>query len=365
MRLSLAAVGILVFTAGAYAGPMIGVKVYETRRVPAGLFDEWRSLGINTVFASVALNQDPSIREQARRTGIARFVILPVFFDPDALKADPDLYASTARGERAVEEWVEFACPTRAAYRQKKIDFVRRLVREADPDGISLDFIRHFVFWEKVYPDRPPESLPQTCFDASCLAAFEKASGVGVPVEAKTTAEKAAWILATHRDRWVQWKCDVITQTVAELSAAAREIQPRIKINLHAVPWRPEDFDGGIRRIAGQDFAALARHVDYLSPMTYHHMVKRPPEWVHAVTRELAEQVQIPVVPSIQVGKAYVENALSTEEVVSALEESLKPPSAGVVFWSWQALEDEPEKKAAVANVLARRGASRGRGARR
>ena len=64
-----------------------------------------------------------------------RFVILPIFYDPDALKADPALHAITADGERAVEEWVEFVCPSRAAFRRRKIEYVKRLLREADPDG--------------------------------------------------------------------------------------------------------------------------------------------------------------------------------------------------------------------------------------
>lgn len=61
---------------------MVGVKIYETGRDAAGLFREWRGLGINTVFASAALNRNAAFREQARRTGIARFVVLPIFFDP-------------------------------------------------------------------------------------------------------------------------------------------------------------------------------------------------------------------------------------------------------------------------------------------
>lgn len=56
--------------------PMVGVKIYETGRDATGLFREWQELGINAVFASAALNRSAAFREQARRTGIARFVIL-------------------------------------------------------------------------------------------------------------------------------------------------------------------------------------------------------------------------------------------------------------------------------------------------
>ena len=101
---------------------MIGVKVYETKREAAELCREWKQMGINTVFASASLNLDRGFRQAARQAGIARFVILPVFYDPDALKADPSLHALTADGERAVEEWVEFVCPSREAFRRRKIE---------------------------------------------------------------------------------------------------------------------------------------------------------------------------------------------------------------------------------------------------
>jgi hypothetical protein len=110
---------------------------------------------------------------------------------------------------------------------------------------------------------------------------------------------------------------------VREIAREARAIKPTVLINLHAVPWRRADFAGGILTVAGQDFAAIARYVDYVSP-----------------------------IPSIQVGKAYLDTPLPTAEFAEALRQALAPPSRGVVFWSWQALEDEPEKKAVVRQLL-------------
>ena len=331
---------------------MLGVKIYETKREAADLFREWQELGLNTVVASASLNRDPAFREQAKRTGIARFVIVPVFYDPDALKADPDLFAVTAHGERAREEWVEFACPSREEFRRRKIEWIKSLVREADPDGLSIDFIRHFVFWEKVYPDRKPETIPSTCFDASCVRSFQKATGVKLPGDLRTPPQIAAYVTANHLGAWAKWKCDLIAGMIRDIAREARTIKPTLLINVHAVPWRRTDFGGGIRTIVGQDFSQIAPHVDYISPMTYAHMVKQPPAWVHAVVEDIADVARRPVIPSIQVGKAYLETPLSVEEFSQSLKEALAPPSGGVVFWAWQAFEEEPEKKAAVQRVL-------------
>jgi hypothetical protein len=81
-------------------------------------------------------------------------------------------------------------------------------------------------------------------------------------------------------------------------------------------------------------------------------MVKQTPAWIHSVVEETANRVRMPVVPSIQVKEAYIPGPESASEFREALTESLKPPSRGVVFWNWAALEESPEKREAVKAVL-------------
>jgi hypothetical protein len=135
------------------------------------------------------------------------------------------------------------------------------------------------------------------------------------------------------------------------LAGEARRIKPGIKVNLHAVPWRREDYGGAVLTTAAQDLPRIARAVDFIQPMCYHHMVLRTPDWVHAVVEEFAGRVSTPVVPSIQVGKAYIEKDLPPEEFEAALRAALQPPSAGVVFWNWDALDRSPEKKEIVRRL--------------
>jgi hypothetical protein len=86
--------------------------------------------------------------------------------------------------------------------------------------------------------------------------------------------------------------------------------------------------------------------------MCYHHMLLRPPAWIHSVVADVSDWTQGQVLPSIQVDKAYIEPDLSASEFKAALAEALKPPSKGVVFWNWDALDRSPEKQAAVEGAL-------------
>ncbi|UCH63593.1 MAG: hypothetical protein JSU77_03885 [Fidelibacterota bacterium] len=330
---------------------MIGVKVYAIEQAPAALFQYWDELGINTVFAAPSL-LNTEFRMSARAHQIETFIIVPIFFDPDTLHLNPDLYAVTKDGNTAVEEWVEFVCPSRKEYRERKIETIRTLIRELDPDGLSLDFIRHFVFWEKVYPDRQPENIPNTCFDSQCLQKFQMDLNLSIPDSLSQVPEIAAWIRDNYLAEWTEWKCGLITGMIREIVDAAREINPGIKINVHAVPWRQDDFGNAIRNVVGQDFSKIAPHVDMLSPMTYAHMVKQKPEWVNSVVEDLAGMVKCRIIPSIQVNEAYLTEPLTVAEFEKSLIAALKKPSSGVIFWSWEQLVENPEKMEILRFVL-------------
>jgi hypothetical protein len=331
---------------------IIGVKIYDYTGNLSELFAEWESLGINTVFSSASLDSNPEFRQLARQHKIRTFIILPIFFNLEALHSDPDLYALTNRGTPAVEEWVEFVCPSREDYRKQKIDYIMNLVHDLDPDGLSLDFIRHFVFWEKVYPDRKPEDIPNTCFNIHCLQKFQSERNIQIPADLRKTSEIYAWIQDNCLAEWTNWKCELITSMIRDIATEARKIKPEIQINVHAVPWRQNDFDGSIKTVVGQDFSKIGDIVDLISPMTYAHMVRQKPEWVSSVTKDIAGQVKCAVVPSIQVNKAYLEEPVSLEEFEESLHEALKEPSRGVIFWSWDQLVENPAKKEIVRELL-------------
>jgi hypothetical protein len=59
-----------------------------------------------------------------------------------------------------------------------------------------------------------------------------------------------------------------------------------------------------------------------------------------------------PVLPSIQVSEANRKEKLTVAEFKASLTEALKPPSKGVVFWNWEALEKDPEKSSIVESLV-------------
>jgi hypothetical protein len=85
--------------------------------------------------------------------------------------------------------------------------------------------------------------------------------------------------------------------------------------------------------------------------MCYAHMLYRDPAWVGRVTRDLAARVTVPVLPSIEVKESYRREPLTAEFFAAALDQALASPSAGVVFWSWPPLSQDPAKQ----EILARR----------
>ena len=356
---------------------LVGVKIYEWKQDLAPLFAEWRRLGINTAFVSAELAGTPAFMETARKQGVPVYVIIPVFYNPEALARDPGLFAVTGTGQPAKLDWVEFVCPRRPEYRSQRLEFIRRLVRESRPDGLSIDFIRYFAFWEMVYPDAKLDPLQNTCFCPYCLEAFQKECRLAIPAALSTPRARADWILKNHLPAWAKWKQAAITAMVRDIAVAARQEKPGIKLNLHLVPWRKGDFNGAMTTVIGQDIAAIGPLVDLLSPMCYAHMVKQTPGWIHAVVQDVRSLSTNPVpqgdggtsarpvpqgdrgtvyplvIPSIQVKEEYITETLTPAQFSDYLEAALEPPSAGVVFWSWETLQADGAKKEIVRERIA------------
>lgn len=332
--------------------PIIGVKIYDYQGDYRALADRWASTGINTAFVSTTLAANDSFRQALREQNIPVYIIFPVFQDPEILERDTTLYAVTNNGTPGRDDWVEFVCPSRDAYRKEKTEELSELVRTLNPDGVSLDFIRQFVFWEMVYPDRTPESIATACFCDSCLAQFAAQEALVMPDTCITTAQKADFIQTHHLPAWNTFRTRLITSMAGNLARAAREANAGVKVNIHVVPWREEDFGNAGINVAAQDLSALAEIGDFVSPMCYSHMLKRDAPWIASVVKDMDRRAPGRVLPSIQVYPYYIADAFTAEDLRLCIRAALEPPSRGVVFWSWPLLEQDPDRVLVVKEEL-------------
>jgi len=311
-------------------------------------------MGINTAFVSAGLAGNNEFREALIRNDIRMFLIFPVFQDPVSLEQDSTLYAITNKGTNARDRWVEFVCPSRVIYRKSKVDELASIIRRLNPDGISIDFIRHFVFWEMIYPGRDPASIDRTCYCDSCVAEFSCLEGITFPDTCRTLSGKTEWITRYHQDSWDSFRSELIASMLTELAAAARQVKPDLVIGAHIVPWKKNDFGGSIIRVAGQDLEKMAPVVDYVSPMCYSKMLKRDADWIADVVSEMDLSAPGKVLPSIQVHQAYIDDPFSDDEFRQCVGSALKAPSQGVVFFSWPLFERDPARMNIAKEMIAR-----------
>ena len=331
---------------------LIGVKVYTLDENYNKFVNDISEIGINTVFAGKELSKKNGFIKTLQNHGIKVFTIWPVFFNPDTLKSDSSLYAIDQYGNKADDDWVKFTCHSRKLLRKHIVNEIYSYVKKFKPNGISLDFIRHFVYWEKVYPNTNPDSLKQTCYCDSCIANFTKSQAIKFADSLKHN-EIVNLLNTKYNNAWINWRVQLITSMVEAIVKKIHLISPDIKINIHIVPWRTKDFKNAIIRIAGQDVAELSKYSDYISPMCYSFMVKQSPEWINSVVSDMHKVAPgVSLVPSIQVKEEYLKDTLTDDEFSENLTQALKKPSSGVIFYSWEALCNDKAKLAIVKKIL-------------
>jgi len=225
-----------------------------------------------------------------------------------------------------------------------KIKEAEELVRRLDPDGLSIDFIRQFVFWEMIYPDRSAESIEMACFCDSCTGNFCKLKGVTLPDTCVKVPQKADYILNHFSEDWNNYRCDLIASMVKELADKVRSIKSDTKLNVHVVPWRDSDFGGANIRVAAQDLQKIAPYTDYISPMCYSQMLRRDADWIASVVAEMDMKAPGKVLPSIQVYPYYINDPLTVEDFRKCVGRALNGSSRGVVFFSWPLFEKDPAR---------------------
>ena len=336
-------------------------QMNTTERVQE-VVDNMKNLGVVTQIHVLPRQvRVEGVPEILANSGIDLWLISPTFYHDDnngATVSDalgrPPRWAICNDGARAWEQenphrqpsgggWLRMVCPRDEEYLDYRIDDLKLELRKCNFAGISLDFMRHYVYWERVYHDTDPNTLRNSCFCDVCIEEFmgkiTLTPAQQTEWEAKSTAvEKADFILGNpvRQDLWTRYKCETIDRTIEKILAELRAEFPDLKANLHGVPWAQNDFDGAIKKIAGQDFELLSQRLDQITPMTYNRMVQCPAQWINDVTSDIVGVVngKIPVIPVVE-GRGDTDS-----DYEEALISAIKAPSAGVVIWRFEDLTE-------------------------
>ena len=234
--------------------------------VPQEVLDSGRGLaefGIDAVWmgsGSFTPERVALLRAQKVRV-FAEFNTLHV---ADYLKDHPDAapIGSDGRVSPPPDGW-QGICPSHEAYRRSRMDAFRTLLREFEVDGVWLDYHHAHASWEQAVPN-----MPDTCFCDRCLGRFQKETGV--TLKDASTAERARLLLSTHRQQWVRWRCDLLTDWVREFREIRDATRPAALLGTFHNPWSDEDHGGARLEKLAIDLRAQAAHVDVFSPMPYH-----------------------------------------------------------------------------------------------
>jgi hypothetical protein len=133
-------------------------------------------------------------------------------------------------------------------------------------------------------------------FDAATLTKFEEVSGMLPRAGVDTTSAKAEWI-RQHRSReWVDFKCKVVTDFVAEARSVLKEARPDARLGIYVVP----DVNGLTEPLTGQRIGDLAPLVDWVSPMLYHNILLQPTSWIASALADVIDRAGPKTLPVVQ-----------------------------------------------------------------
>lgn len=306
-----------------------------------------RSWGIDELILPPAFDLEGETGRAMERGGVKLWLNLPVFFNPARLEERPGDHAVTNRGRPAVRDWCRFVCPTTPGYVDDLAERWRDLAARLHPERISLDFIRHFVFWERVSLDGSPEEIEDGCWCPRCRAMFERDTGLRVP----ETAPRGPAV-GPLRDAWGKWKTDLISRTAKRLFDAIREGCPDARLLVKLVPWREDELGNAIRVSAGQDRAALARLVDATVPMTFSHVLGRDEAWKTAHQNDLRATTGKPTASYVQCAALFDMPPIPLERVEAELRAAVAGDWEAVPVFCFEQLAAAPEVAATVRRVL-------------
>jgi hypothetical protein len=307
--------------------------------------------GVNAVFVhSGGINDELLTRARAEGCKVfAEFATLNGGYG-DWVTKHPEAHPIDDSGQPAAKAtWFMGVCPTNRAFRESRMSALRELLTRYDLDGVWMDYLHWHAQFEDPYP-----IFIKTCFNDSCLAAFEAWSGLRVPGE--TVPEKSRWIFMNAARQWEDWRVSVILDWAREIRSIVKSIRPDALVGNYQVAWKDDDLGGVRRRAMGLDFEAMIPYVDVFSPMIYHGRGGKTPEYVREYVEWFSQRFPVGTAlgqfPKLwPIVQAHDEPRIPPEEFEQVLRYGLSGKSTGVMMFTIGSVAADDGKMAAMKRV--------------
>jgi hypothetical protein len=298
---------------------------------------------------------DRAWSDALRAVGLGVYQTTALFFDPDLLQTFPDARPIDANGNPdAGFDWYLGVCPTHEGYLEAKIDRLRKVVGELEPDGLFLSFTRYPGFWENWIPGYIFTNADRFCFCRRCRNQFSR--DLEVDLAPENALAQARFILGEHAEAWTEWRSQRIVKSIDLVAAVVRAEHPDLQIMLNTLAFPASDFNGlDVRKeIAAQDLSELRGCVDRFELMTYLQILDRPDAWLEPVITDARVAVSDrPLFCTLQAAPLYTEgihagrgraNEITADELDRTARAALEAGADGLVFYHWtDFLADEAE----------------------
>ena len=250
------------------------------------------------------------------------------------------------------QTWFLGVCPTNETFVQAKMEALKQLVTTQRLDGVWLDYMH----WHAQFED-PTPLLPETCFNESCVKAFQERAQV--QVKGSKPEEWARDILRRHEVSWRSWRTAVLTDFARRCREVIWQHAPQLMLGNYQCAWRDDEHAGARRKILGLDLEALARIFDVMSPMLYHTRSGRSVRWVEQNVRWLSHELglkgtpveRLKIWPIVQAWSDPQGEKVSAEEFEKVLRAGVAAGSTGVMMFTLGAVAEDDAKMAALKKV--------------
>ena len=296
--------------------------------------------GVNAIFVHAG-SITSELMERAAAEGARVFAEFPTLNGKGYVEKHDEAWPINAEGMKApAATWFLGACPSDQGFREYRMGELQKLLERFPLAGVWMDYFHWHAQFEE-----PEPILPETCFNSSCIEAFEKHTRIVVPPG--TAAERARWILSNRERRWREWRVEHLLGWAREVKQIVRARRPGALVGVYHCPWTDLEYNGARRRVLGLDLDGLAGIVDVLSPMVYHGRMKRSPEWVGEYVQWLSRKVRdrAKIWPIVQ---AHEAEAAEFEKV---LQLGTTGTASGVMMFTAQSVAADDAKMAAMERI--------------